>query len=122
VGLGDSVAVGAGLVGMGGGVLVVGPAVAVAVDSVGAAWETAVAWRTAVSVQPMRRKRDEISKKPAVALDSAILIRRFPHDFFDLRYHNLRLPLEIVGVVPEIDRNLIQKLAAGRGIINGGIF
>jgi hypothetical protein len=59
---------GVGSVGSGSGVLVASTAVAVAGGSVGAAWETAVSWGTAVSVQPMRRKREASSKKKKTAV------------------------------------------------------
>ena len=57
VAVGSAVAMGAGLVDSGNGVWVMGTVVAVAGCSVGAAWETAVSWRTAVSLQPIERKK-----------------------------------------------------------------
>ena len=76
VAVGSAVAVGAGLVDSGNGVWVIGTDVAVAGFSVGAAWETAVSWRTAVSLQPVERKRkkkQKISSKAAAALRGVII-------------------------------------------------
>jgi len=71
---GTAVTVGAGSVGSGKGVLVAGTAVDAAGGPVGAVWETAVACGTAVSVQPVkRRKREEIKRKAAVVFGSVMI-------------------------------------------------